>query len=688
MNRARFVVVALVVLSGLVACGARPDDAAQLVAEVPIDAAGISGVVLNGDRPEAGVWVVAETDSLATHFQRIVVTDDEGRFLVPDLPDADYEVWVRGYGLRDSSRVAAAPGGRLTLTVDDARTVQEAAKIYPANYWLSLYEPPPDNALPLVGNTRTRAPSGDVGQGEAEDRDRDEESSQTAGAYPTADHWLGQMKLSCMLCHQMGQEISRIWLEPDHWEAVWDRAGMGRTADSLGSELLKETLADWSSRIAAGEVPPAPPRPTGVERNVVITQWAWGQELSYIHDNVSTDKRDPTLYPDGRVWGIDIGQSYLWALDPVTHTVTSHEVPMRDGPGRDPSRMGRIQGNTSSHNPMLDDQGKVWLTTRMRGRETPAWAHDVVVDTAGGSARQLSARDMGSGRQLGYFDTASEEFVLIDTVYGTHHLQFDSQGRLWTSGDRSRLGMLDPSKLDPQRPAETEAAAQTAWTKIDPQTGRSVMGGGYGIIVNPADDTIWRAGYPGIFGQPPLPDLIGNRIDMFDPQTKAYEQYVLPPPAYGPRGIDATTDGTLWFGTGSGHLGRFDPQTEEFTYWETPGPKIRGTDEGTGSADFHYYIWVDQFDTFGLGTDRVILTGTNSDSLLVFDPATEEFTMIRIPYPLGTFTRGLDGRIDDPDAGWKGRGLWVSNNTDGLLHTENRMGYISQIQLRPDPLAP
>ena len=72
----------------------------------------------------------------------------------------------------------------------------------------------------------------------------------------------------------------------------------------------------------------------------------------------------------------------------------------------------------------------------------------------------------------------------------------------------------------------------------------------------------------------------------------------------------------------------------------------------------------------------------------MFDPATEEFTKLRIPYPLGTFTRGLDGRIDDPGAGWKGRGLWVSNNTDGLLHTENRMGYISHIQLRPDPLAP
>ena len=75
------------------------------------------------------------------------------------------------------------------------------------------------------------------------------------------------------------------------------------TALSAVSEVLKDSLVDWTSRIADGEVPPAPPRPTGVERNVVITQWAWGQELSYIHDNVSTDKRDPTLYPGGPIYG-------------------------------------------------------------------------------------------------------------------------------------------------------------------------------------------------------------------------------------------------------------------------------------------------------------------------------------------------------------------------------------------------
>ena len=247
-RRSGIIAVATVVLVGGVACGTPPSD--EPLADVPIDPVGISGVVLNEDRPEAGVWVVAETDSLPTHFQRIVVTDDQGRFLVPDLPDGDYEVWVRGYGLRDSTRVTAAPGEQLSLTVEDARHPQEAAKIYPANYWLSLYEPPADNTLPLVGNRDDRAGSVALGEGKAEERD--EESIQAAGAFPTREHWIGQMKLSCMLCHQMGQEISRVWLEPDHWDAVWERAGMDNSADALGRDALKTSLADWTPRIAAG----------------------------------------------------------------------------------------------------------------------------------------------------------------------------------------------------------------------------------------------------------------------------------------------------------------------------------------------------------------------------------------------------------------------------------------------------
>ncbi|MBM3771002.1 MAG: hypothetical protein FJW27_06885 [Acidimicrobiia bacterium] len=652
-------------------------------AEVDVNDASIGGVVLSGGKPEAGVWVVAETTSLPTRFTRIVVTDDFGRFLVPDLPVSatSFNVWVRGYGLRDSQPIRATRGDRVTLLAENARTPQEAAKIYPANYWLSLYEPPPAGALPLVDGegALTKAHHGEGA---------DEESGVASRAYPGREHWVGHMKLACMLCHQMGQDISRLFDRPEHWDAVWDRAQMVRTAEGLGKQVLKQSLADWGTRIAQGEVPPAPPRPTGLERNMVVTQWDWARDDSYVHDNISTDKRNPTLYPYGKVYGLDIGQSFLWELDPVKHTVSAHEIPLRTGAGRDPSRPGRIQGLTSSHNPMLDDKGNVWLTTRVRGyADTPKWASAVTKDITGRGGT-LSPQDRRASRHLGYFDTSAQKFVLIDTAFATHHLQFDNEGRLWTSGDNSRLGMFDPRRFDPSRPEATESQAQVGWAQVDPKTGKSSMGGGYGIVVSPVDGTIWRANYPGIFGQAPLPELSGNRIDMFDPKTGRYEQYELPLPGYGARGIDATTDGKLWFATGSGHLGRFDPKTETFTYWETPGPRLKGTGKETGSADFHYYLWVDQFDTLGLGKDMVVSTGTNSDSLLVFNPTTEQFTVIRIPYPRGMFTRGLDGRIDDVKAGWKGRGLWASNNTDGLVHTENRRSFISHVQFRQHPLEP
>jgi hypothetical protein len=88
-----------------------------------------------------------------------------------------------------------------------------------------------------------------------------------------------------------------------------------------------------------------------------------------------------------------------------------------------------------------------------------------------------------------------------------------------------------------------------------------------------------------------------------------------------------------------------------------------------------------------MGKDTVILNGTGSDSLLAFNPTTEKFTTIRIPYPQNLFTRGLDGRIDDPKAGWKGRGLWFDNGLDPLIHSEIPRSYVGKVQLRPNPLA-
>src|SRR5207302_6445022 len=102
----------------------------------------ITGVVQGAQGPEAGVWVIAETKDLPTNFIKIVVTDDRGRFMLPDLPAANYSVWVRGFGLVDSARIQMKPGtNSVTLKANLAKTPQEAARVYPGNYWLSLMQP-------------------------------------------------------------------------------------------------------------------------------------------------------------------------------------------------------------------------------------------------------------------------------------------------------------------------------------------------------------------------------------------------------------------------------------------------------------------------------------------------------------------------------------------------------------------
>src|SRR5499426_1695259 len=118
---------------------------------VAIDADDIGGVVTSAKGPEAGVWVIAETRELPTRFARIVVTDDRGRYLLPDLPRANYDVWVRGYGLVDSPKVKAAPGKALNLTAVAAPGPRAAADYYPAQYWFSLLQLPPARDFPGTG---------------------------------------------------------------------------------------------------------------------------------------------------------------------------------------------------------------------------------------------------------------------------------------------------------------------------------------------------------------------------------------------------------------------------------------------------------------------------------------------------------------------------------------------------------
>src|ERR1700688_754751 len=102
---------------------------------VRLGAAEIGGTVTSSRGPEAGVWVIAETHDFQTRFAKIVVTGEAGRYLIPDLPQAKYRVWVRGYGLVDSHGADATPGHHLDIATDLASDAATAAKTYPAAYW-------------------------------------------------------------------------------------------------------------------------------------------------------------------------------------------------------------------------------------------------------------------------------------------------------------------------------------------------------------------------------------------------------------------------------------------------------------------------------------------------------------------------------------------------------------------------
>ena len=280
--------------------------------------------------PEAGVWVIAETTDLPTKYAKMVVTDERGRYVVPGLPKANYSVWVRGYGLVDSPKVRAEPGKLLNLTAVPAPNEAAAAQYYPAIYWYSMLEIPP--ASEFGGNSRIP-------------KER------------TQADWLKQMKnIGCIGCHQLGQASTRTipaaFAHIESSEEAWmRRLQSGQSGEQMTNQLAGQfrrrcrtsTTRDWTDRIAKGELPFAkPPRPQGVERNVVVTSWEWSTEKHYLHDLIASDRRNPTVNAYGPLYGSpEYSTDNMPILDPKTqqgHDVQDAGAPTRacrnrSGPG-------------------------------------------------------------------------------------------------------------------------------------------------------------------------------------------------------------------------------------------------------------------------------------------------------------------------------------------------------------------
>ncbi|HIF21797.1 MAG TPA: carboxypeptidase regulatory-like domain-containing protein [Gemmatimonadetes bacterium] len=680
-----------------------------------IDDDDIGGVVSGPNGPEAGVWVIAETTDLPTTFNKIVVTDDEGRYLLPDLPTATYDVWVRGYGLVDSPKLELTPGRIQDLTAVIAPDPHSAAQYYPSGYWFSLVSVPDKDQFPGTG------PDGN-------------------GISPSMEsqaHWIRYLKSGgCTACHQLGtkatREIPSELGEFTSTQAGWERriqsgqaggsmiGGLSRMGLSAGLEMF----ADWTDRIAAGEVPPVPPRPQGEERNVVISQWDWADPKAYLHDEASTDKRDPTVNAYGKIYGaLEASADYTPVLDPIKHEASQVPVPVRDpntpvasGPPLMPSPYWGDEAIWDSkanvHNPMLDHRARVWLTSRVRGFDNPAFCRE----GSDHPSAQLFPTTR-TGRNLAMFDPATEEFALISTCFSTHHLIFaeDENHTLWTSGGGQVIGWLDTKMYDETGDEEASQGwsplildtngngTRDEWVEprepIDPSKDKRITSGYYGVAFNPVDGSIWGTslGFPG-------------GVIRFDPETGLTEFYEppwgdanAPVQGYSPRGGDIDRDGVVWSALASGHMASFDRRLctgplngptatgphcpEGWTLYPEPIPQMKGLTD-SGSAESSYYTWVDQFNTLGLGEGVPINTGNGSEGLLALRNG--EWVVLRVPYPLGFYTKWMDGRIDDPDAGWKGKGLWATYSTRAPFHLETGKGTQSKVvhfQLRPDPLA-
>ena len=677
----------------------------------------LGGVVTSANGPEGGVWVIAETTDLPTKFAKIVVTDDRGRYVLPDLPKATYRVWVRGYGLVDSPKVRTVPGKLVDLKASVAPSPAAAAEYYPAIYWYSMLKVPDKSEFPGTGPSGNGIPV----------------------ALKSQAQWLDVVKTNgCYTCHQLGnkatrtipKELGQFSSSTEAWaRRVVSGQAMTQMLNNLGRLDPKRAtalFADWTDRIAAGELPASPPaRPQGVERNVVITLWDWAGPKDYLHDEISTDKRNPRVNANGMIYGTPEESTDLFpVLDPVKHKATqvrmlvrdpntpsSHQNPTTPSPYWGPDPIWDSQ--TSMHNPMFDEKGRVWFTSRVRPPANPDFCKK---GSDHPSAKLFPVEQ--SNRHLSRYDPKTGKITLISTCFPTHHLVFaeDANNTLWTSAGGPQSGVL--GWLNRKMFDETgDEVRSQGWTvlvldtngngkrddyvepnqPVDPAKDKRIVAAFYGIAVNPADGTIWGSvlGFPGhVIRVNPGPDPAATALaEVFEP----------PLPGYGPRGMDIDRNGVVWTPLSSGHLASFDRRLckgplngptatgqhcpEGWTLYPFPGPQLRGVTE-SGSAEASYYTWVDQHDTFGLGRNVPLATGNANESLIALVNGT--FVNLRVPYPMGFYAKWMDGRIDDPNAGWKGKGLWSTYATRTPFHVEGGKGTTSKVvkfQLRPDPLA-
>ena len=545
--------------------------------------------------------------------------------------------------------------------------------------------------------------------------------------------------VDCVGCHQLGQESTRTipaqFGKFDSGADAWIR----RIAAGQSGEMMTNRLAgqlggvpykyfgDWTDRVAKGELPKhKPQRPSGVERNIVVTTWDWSTPDKYLHDLISSDRRKPTVNAGGLLYGApEYSTDLMPILDPKTHKVSTFKMPVADpnmpvslGPGH----AGAIKPTTPSaywgdevlwdtkanqHNAMFDDKGRVWLAATVRGMDNPAWCKK--------GSDHPSAKVFPidrSPRQVAMLDPKTQKYSFIDTCFGTHHPQFgyDADNTLWLSGSGPVAGWVNtkvwdetgdaqkavgwfPFVLDSNGNGKLDEFAEPGKSEEGKDTRFNPGSGPYAVMPHPTDGSVWYTS--GVFAGTP-------GFLRFDPKTKLSEFYALPKEAIGVRGGDIGADGVLWGSGSAGHLIAFDRRKckARSTGRTRPAITVRKASRCTSiraRASTTPAIAARRRATTpgsiittrsASATNVPISTANLQDGFVGFKDG--KMILMRVPYPMGFYAKGLDARIDDPNAGWKGRGLWSASGDRTPWLNELGKGarpMAVQIQVRPDPLA-
>jgi streptogramin lyase len=451
-----------------------------------------------------------------------------------------------------------------------------------------------------------------------------------------------ELKRQCTYCHQQGSERTRLRRDPEEWRkllALMARMG-GLVSPELRSRIPELFNAAYDPvtaipALTAGRGAPdfAPPPPPEV-RGAVIEEWDLGGRASMQHDVVH--------HPDGRLYSVDMAQDQLYRLDPAAPggAREAWSIPRGDLPlgGFFASAGGRPNATSNAHvgphSLQVASDGAVWITLAL-------------------------------GNRLARFDPATESFEILELEHGyyPHTLRFDRRGRIWyTIAASNHLGMLDPATGErrelrlPARSFGQEVALRMLpvflWIGryVDLRSRAADSEGlqvpvPYGIDVAP-DGGVW-------FSQ-----LNEHRIGRVDPESFEIEMLETPFPA--PRRLRFDADGRLWIPSFSGSLvARFDPATREFRSFELP-IEPRG-------SETPYALHVDR------RRDLVWICGTNSDTLIRFEPGPERFTVYPLPTRV-TYTREISF---DP----QGR-VWTSNSNSPAWQIEG--GVPRVLRLDPD----